>query len=71
MRIIHQGRGGYVDLDGQHYAIEHVEGGRFCIHFPGGQRHPKHVEHLEAIERLVREQPDKWAIEKPPRRRRR
>lgn len=71
MRIVHEGRGGYIELDGQRYPIEHVEGGRFCVYFPEDQRSPKYVDHLEALERLVGEQPEKWALETRSRLRRR
>ncbi len=68
MRIVHQGRGGFIEIDGSQYAIEHIEGGRFAIHFPSGQRHAKRDAHREALERLVREHPDQWSIEDRTRR---
>ena len=63
MHIVHEGRGGYIEMDDRRYSIEHVEGGRFCIHFRVGKRHENHDQHLATLEQLVREQPDKWALE--------
>lgn len=68
MRIVHQGRGGYVDIDGRRYAIEHVEGGRFCIHFPSGNRHAGRAADLALLATLVRDDPTKWAIDDRSRR---
>jgi len=74
MRIVHEGRGGHIELDGRRYAIEHVEGGRFCIHFPSGNRHAHRARDRGALERLVRDDPTKWTIDdrsrKPARRER-
>ena len=62
MRIVHEGRGGYIELDDRRYAIEHTEGGHFSIHYAAG-KHPN-PDHLAALERLVEAEPDKWAIER-------
>jgi hypothetical protein len=61
MRIVHEGRGGYIELDNRRYPIEHIEGGRFAIHYTAGKR-PNH-EHLSALQRLVDTEPGKWAVE--------
>ena len=63
MRIVHEGRGGFIEIEGKRYVIEHVEEGRFCIHYPGGHRHARLAQHLEALLQLVRDQPQNWAIE--------
>jgi hypothetical protein len=55
-RIVHQGRGGYIEIDGERYAIEHVEGGRFCIHVPNG------AAHLDALQLLVDQDPMTWTL---------
>jgi hypothetical protein len=64
LRVVHEGRGGYVELDERRYPIELVEGGRFCIHFSGHPRDPQRARHLAALEQLVRDEPQKWAIER-------
>lgn len=69
MRIVHEGRGGYIEIDGKRYVIEHVEGGRFCIHYPSGHRHANRGAHLHALLRLVAEEPTKWEIDDRTRRR--
>jgi len=69
MRIVHEGRGGYIEIDGKRYVIELVEGGRFCIHYPSGHRHAKRGAHLEALRQLVRDEPTRWAIDDRTRRR--
>ena len=61
MRIVHEGRGGYIELDDRRYPIEHVEGGRFTIHYAAGKAPV--VQHLAALERLVEREPEKWALE--------
>lgn len=63
MRIVHEGRGGYIELGDKRYVIEHVEGGRFAIHFPSGHRHAGRAADLKALRRLVREQPATWALD--------
>lgn len=63
MRIVYEGRGGYIEIDGKRYIIEHVEGGRFCIHYPSGHRHAKRGADLEQLLRLVRDEPAKWTID--------
>lgn len=62
--VFHEGRGGYVEVDDRRYVIEHVEAGRFAIHFPSG--HPARVRaaDLEALEALAQREPGKWTIER-------
>jgi hypothetical protein len=62
--VVHEGRGGYVEVDGRRYVIEHVEGGHFCIHFPSGHRTRKRGSDLEALEALCRSEPEKWSIDR-------
>jgi hypothetical protein len=62
MRIVHEGRGGYIEIDGRRYVIEHVEAGRFCIHYPSGHRAEGRAKDLEQLSALVRNDPDTWAI---------
>ena len=64
VKVVHEGRGGYVEVDGRRYDIEHVEGGRFCIHFPSGHRTRKRASDLEALEALCRSEPEMWSIER-------
>lgn len=59
VRVVHEGRGGYVEVGGRRYAIEHVGGGRFCIHLVGKGREQDRV----ALEQLLREEPAKWVLE--------
>ncbi len=60
-RIVHEGRGGYVEIDGRRYAIELVEGGSFVIHFPCSNRHTKLAAHREILHRLAEER--RWYVE--------
>jgi len=68
-KILHEGRGGYIELDGLRYAIEHVADGRFCIHFPSGNRSKKCDAHFATLTALCRANPEKWSIEQRNRRR--
>jgi hypothetical protein len=70
MRIVHEGRGGYIEIDGRRYCIEHTEGGRFCIHFPSGHRHATRPADLEQLRELVRAEPAHWELDDRTRRRR-
>lgn len=62
-RIVHEGRGGHVEIEGCRYPIEMFEGGRFCIHFPCGQRHPRRALHLAALKRLAQARQPAWWVE--------
>jgi hypothetical protein len=63
VRIIHEGRGGYIEIDGRRYPIELVEGGQFAIHFPRGRRARGLAEDRAQLDALVAREPEKWAIE--------
>lgn len=67
-RVVHEGRGGYVEIDGARYPIEHIEGGAFSVSFPGKTRHPRLAQHLQALEALARAEPRRWSIERRGRR---
>jgi hypothetical protein len=62
--VVHEGRGGYVEVDGRRYVIEHVQGGRFCIHVPSGRRTRERASDLEALEALCRSESEKWSIDR-------
>lgn len=62
-KVVHEGRGGYVEVDGYRYPIEHIEGGRFAIHFPAGNRSRKRDEHHRALIALCESAPERWFIE--------
>jgi len=64
LKIVHEGRGGYIEIGGHRYVIEHVEGGRFCIHFPSGNRTRAREVHLIALQALCNAEPDSWALER-------
>ncbi len=67
IKIVHQGRGGYVDIEGYRYGIELFPDGHFCIGFPSGNRHSKLQAHLDALTQLTY-QDSKWFIENRSRR---
>jgi hypothetical protein len=62
LKIVHDGRGGYIEIDACRYAIEHIEGGRFVIHLPSRKRAPE--EHRAALETFCASDPDTWRIER-------
>jgi hypothetical protein len=64
MRIVHQGRGGYIELDGCRYAIEHIQAGHFCIHFHNSLFQKRH-EHLAQLTEFAQAQEPKWYVEVP------
>lgn len=64
VEIVHEGRGGYVEVDGRRYAIEHIEDGRFLIHYPSGHRTRMRAADLERLEALAKREPDRWSIER-------
>lgn len=59
IRIVHEGRGGHVEVDGVRHPLEHVGDGRFVIHVP--RTSPLR----RAIEAFVAEDPGRFAIEPP------
>ena len=62
LQVVHEGRGGHIAIGVHRYAIEHIEGGCFAIHFPGGQRHARLTAHRNLIEALVKSDPAKWHL---------
>lgn len=67
-RIVHEGRGGHIEIEGCRYAIEAMQDGHFCIHFPNGQRHPRRALHLAALTQLAEAQEPSWRVENKCRR---
>ena len=63
LTVVHEGRGGFIEIDSCRYPIEHIDQGRFCIHFPAGQRHARRDAHLRALQQHVLNEPDKWHLE--------
>jgi hypothetical protein len=62
LKIVHEGRGGYIEIDARRYAIEHVEGGRFVVHLPSQKPAPD--DHLAELEAFCAANPDAWRIER-------
>ena len=63
MNVVHQGRGGYIEIDGCQYPIELLQGGHFCILFPNKQRHRNSQQHLDALAAFARAQQPAWSVE--------
>ncbi|MGY6519325.1 MAG: hypothetical protein ACXIUZ_11505 [Lysobacteraceae bacterium] len=61
--VRHQGRGGFVEIDGYRYGIESMGDGRFTISFPGGNRHRRLQAHLTALPQLAAGKSPKWCVE--------
>ena len=62
IRIVHQGRGGYVVFEGIRYTIDHVAEGSFCIHFPSGKARKDRQRHFEALTAFAESKTPKWYI---------
>lgn len=62
MRVVHEGRTGYVEIEGIRYDIEHLQRNQFCVHFPSGRRHAKLQMHLNALKKLAESQKQVWQI---------
>lgn len=62
IKIVHEGRGGYVEYDGFRYTIDHVDQGCFCIHFPSGNRHKKLQAHFDALTAFAESREPKWYV---------
>jgi len=62
IKTVHEGRGGYVELGGVRYTIDHVEGGVFCIHFPSGNKHPDPAAHRDALIAFAKSHDPKWYL---------
>jgi hypothetical protein len=67
-RVVHEGRGGYIAIDTgareYRYPIELVGEGRFCIHYPAGNRLRDRDVHLAALEEMCRAEPSRWTLER-------
>ena len=68
IQVIHQGRSGYVELEGYRYGIEMFAGGHFSIAFPSGNRHGRLQFHLEQLTKFAAKQNPVWAVENSSRR---
>lgn len=69
LTIVHEGRGGYIEIDTHRYVIEHIEGGKFSIHFPSGNRSRHRDRHLQLLTQLCEDAPATWRIERRDRKR--
>lgn len=66
-KVVHEGRGGYISIGGwreYRYPIELIADGRFCIHYPAGNRLRDQAVHLAALEEMCRAEPEKWFLER-------
>ena len=52
-----------MEIEGRRYAIEHIDAGRFCIHFPDGNRHARLGQHLQVLMALQAREPTRWHVE--------
>ena len=62
VKVVHEGRGGYVELDGFRYTIDHVEGGVFCIQFPSGNKHTRLALHRVELTVFAESRDPKWYV---------
>ncbi|MEZ5986112.1 MAG: hypothetical protein R3B94_09190 [Hyphomonas sp.] len=62
IKIVHEGRAGYVELEGYQYTIDHVEAGCFCIHFPSGNRHKDLQDHFDRLTAFAETRDPKWYV---------
>ena len=62
IKVVHQGRGGYVELDGKRYDIEMFASG-FAIHFPCGHRHSKLQDDVDQLEEFASQRDPVWCVE--------
>jgi hypothetical protein len=69
MQIVHAGRGGYIEIGGRRYVIEHVGDGRFCIYYPSGHRHASREADRAELVSLVAREPETWSLVDRTRRR--
>ena len=63
IRVVHEGRSGYVEIEGERYPIELGEGGGFSIHVRSIRDRAKRAAHRAVLEALVASEPTKWALE--------
>ena len=60
--VHHEGRGGYVTIEGFDYGIE-MCGSGFVIFFPGGNRHTRMQIHLDALRAYAKTKDPEWCVE--------
>lgn len=60
IKVVHEGRGGYVEVEGCRYPIALEDGGRFTIFF-SGRGHQ--ASHLPLLEQFCQAQNPPWAVE--------
>jgi hypothetical protein len=63
MKVVHEGRGGYIELEGVRYNIEHIEVSCFAIHFPCGNRHKFLQSHLDQLTAFAESREPRWYVE--------
>ena len=61
--VVHQGRSGYVEIDGYRYGIELFDGGHFSIAFPDGNRHSRLQTHLNSLTEFAANQDPPWTVD--------
>ncbi|NRR28660.1 hypothetical protein HSX11_00365 [Oxalobacteraceae bacterium] len=61
MQIVHEGRGGYVELAGHRFNIEHVDAGHFCISLPRGVQVAPEL--MDALKVFAAAQDPSWYVE--------
>jgi ribosomal protein S18 acetylase RimI-like enzyme len=65
MKVVYQGRGGFVELEDCRYDIEHVDAGHFCIHFRSSICFEKRHEHLAQLMEFAQTRQPQWYVEVP------
>ena len=61
--IVHQGRGGYVEIGEYRFEIEmQVAGSTFCIYFPKRDLDKSIIEAKKVIERFIHSDPEMWEL---------
>jgi hypothetical protein len=63
IKVVHEGRGGYVEYQGYKYYIELVGAGHFCIGFPSGNRHKYMQQHLDLLKEYAQSREPAWYVE--------
>jgi hypothetical protein len=63
VKVVHKGRGGYVEYEGKKYFIELANNGSFYISFPSGNRHSKLQLHLKILTKFAASKNPKWHVE--------
>ena len=61
MRVIHEGRGGFIEEDDLRFQIEHIEAGHFCIHLPRGVRLPPEI--IEKLKAFAAARNPAWYVD--------